>query len=294
MKQLKKYQFLLIPFLPILVIVLVVFFTHSDNYILFKPHGMIAQGESDIIRIFILFVLFCIALPVFLLTFFIAWRYKEDSTKASYKPDWVIRKRFQFFWWTIPTLLIIAMGIVMWQKTHELDPTKALISPNKPLTIQVVSLRWKWLFIYPDQNIATVNVVEFPQNSPVVFKLTADSPMNSFWIPNLGGQMYSMVGMVNTLHLIGNTIGEFPGSAAELNGEGFAGMRFPVRVVSQKDFNAWVQMVKKSPRQLDSKTYDSLAAPSENTPQMFYSSVGKDLYSTIIMKYMMPSQNSSY
>ena len=289
MKNLKKYQYLLIPFSPLLVIAISIYLTRNHNYILFNPQGFIAQQESWIIVSFILFVFVCIALPIFLLTFFVAWKYRENNTKAVYKPNWTFHQKFQFLWWIIPTLLILCMGALMWQKTHLLDPTKQLSSANKPLTIQVVSLRWKWLFLYPEQHIATVNVVAFPEKTPVVFELTADSPMNSFWIPNISGQMYSMTGMVNKLHVMSNTQGEYPGSAAELNGEGFAGMKFVAKSVSQADFDTWVQSVQKSSKHLDSKAYDSLAKPSENTPQMFYASYDPTLYNTIIMKYMMPN-----
>jgi cytochrome o ubiquinol oxidase subunit 2 len=155
-------------------------------------------------------------------------------------------------------------------------------------------MRWKWLFIYPEQKIATVNFVQIPLNTPVQFELTADdAPMSSFWIPNLSGQLYTMTGMVNHLNIMANTPGDFPGSSAEISGAGFAGMKFTARVGSSDDFNVWAQAAKQSPNMLDGATYASLLKPSENNPIAVYTTADSGLYDTVLMKYMAPAEGQT-
>ena len=150
----------------------------------------------------------------------------------------------------------------------------------------MVALRWKWLFIYPEQGIATVNYVQVPTGTPVTFELTADdAPMSSFWIPNLGGMLYAMTGHVNHLNLLAETPGDYPGSSAEINGAGFAGMKFTARATSMADFEAWVRLVKPSSEVLNAAEYERLLEPSENNPAVVYASVDRDLYDKVLMKY---------
>jgi cytochrome o ubiquinol oxidase subunit 2 len=191
-------------------------------------------------------------------------------------------------WWILPSIIILILSVITWQKTHALDPYKPIVSENPPITIQVVALNWKWLFIYPEQNIATINFIQVPVNTPINFILTADGPMNSFWIPQLGGQMYAMSGMSTTLHLIANEEGDFAGSAAEINGEGFSGMRFITRASSQEAFDQWVMNAKASSRFLSLEEYEILAKPSQNNVPVIYAASDPGLYDTIIMKYMSP------
>ena len=283
----KKYPFLIIPFLPICVILLVIFFTHGKNIALFNPAGMIAASERGIILIFFLLAV-CIAVPLFLLTFFIIWKYREDNPNATYSPNIKHGKLFELTWWAFPTVVVLFLASITWVSTHALDPQKALHSPIKPLVIQVVALQWKWLFLYPQQHIATVNFIQFPVNTPIEFQLTADAPMNSFWIPNLSGQIYAMTGMETHLHIIATTIGEYPGSDAEISGEGFAGMKFIAKVSSTNDFEKWVHGVQQSQNILTDSVYTRLAQPSSDNKAISYSSVEKDLYNTIIMQYTVP------
>ena len=181
---------------------------------------------------------------------------------------------------------MLLLATVMWPAAHKLAPQKLINTGLKPLTIQVIAMRWKWLFIYPQQNIATVNFVQIPTNVPVQFELTADEvPMSSFWIPHLGGQLYAMTGHVNQLNLMADTTGDFAGSSAEINGAGFAGMKFTTRASSMKDFDQWVQNVKSTSGTLDSASYEKLLAPSENNAVTFYSKAGPDIYDTMLMKY---------
>ncbi len=257
----------------------------DKNVALFNAKGLIAQ-EQHSLMMFTLIVLFIVAIPSLFLLFFTAWKYREGNTKASRVSHARRGKSLDLSIWGIPTAVMLLLATVMWSGTHRLVPQKHIAANVKPLTIQVISLRWKWLFIYPDQQIATVNFVQVPVNTPVQFELTADdAPMSSFWIPNLGGQLYSMTSHVNHLNLMAETPGDYPGSSAEINGAGFAGMKFTARASSIQDFDLWVQTVKQSPNVLDTTTYNSVLAPSENNPAAFYSSYESNLYDTVLSKY---------
>ena len=185
------------------------------------------------------------------------------------------------------------MAVRTWDATHQLDPFKPLESEVKPLTIQVVALDWKWLFIYPEQEIATVNFVQIPARTSIHFMLSADgSPMNSFWIPQLSGQIYSMSGMTTSLHMMADVPGIYTGRAAEINGEGYADMTFVVKSTTEADFDAWIASVKQSSLQLTDPIYNELIKPSIKNPVTLYSYVEKDLYNKIVMKYMHPVNNT--
>lgn len=257
------------------------------NIALFNSQGLIAQGERQVIISHILIMLI-VVIPLFVSLFVIVWKYRSSNTTAKYLPDWSSNTVTEVILWVVPSIIIVILAVSTWISTHQLDPYKPIQSSNPPLTIQVVALQWKWLFIYPQQNIATVNFIEFPVNTPLNFELTADAPMNSFWIPQLGGQMYAMAGMGTQLHLIANQPGEYAGSDAEISGQGFAGMKFIAKATSGQDFNIWVQAVKNSPNTLDLARYNQLAQPSENTPVTFYSSSEANLYDKVIMKFMSP------
>jgi cytochrome o ubiquinol oxidase subunit 2 len=201
-------------------------------------------------------------------------------------PDWEHGIMTELVWWAIPLEIVLVLGALTWTSTHELDPHKALTLQGETLKIQVVALDWKWLFIYPEQNIATVNFVEFPANRPVEFDITADAPMNSFWIPQLGGQIYAMTGMVTKLNLVADEAGVFAGGSANYSGEGFAHMKFQARAVPQQDFDTWVGNIRASSSTLDLATYDTLARPSDASMQEHFGSVASKLYDTILMKFM--------
>lgn len=282
-------KIVLIIILLISAIVLFSILLHGHTIALLNPRGFIAEKERDLLAMAgILSVL--ISVPVFAGTFFIAWKYRESNKNAHYNPDIVSSKKLQLVWWALPSVIILLMAVINWKSTHALDPHMALANTAQPVTIQVVALRWKWLFIYPEQGIATVNFLQIPLHRPINFQLTADAPMNSFWIPQLGGQMYAMTGMTTQLHLIADTPGDFTGSAAEINGPGFAGMRFITRARSQDEFDTWVESVRNSSSVLDLPEYNRLAIPSENNQPTYYSSTDASLYNTIIMKFMQPSK----
>lgn len=258
----------------------------SDIAVL-NPRGEIAQKQYNLI-VFTSALSLIIVIPVFAMTTWIVWKYRIGNTKAKYNPDWDHSKTAEAIWWMVPLALIAVLAVVTWKSSHELDPYKELASTKKPVTVQVIALQWKWLFIYPEENIASVNFLQIPEDTPINFDITADAPMNSFWIPKLGGQVYAMNGMQTELHLLADKPGDYPGSSANISGDGFAGMKFTARASTEADYKQWVAGVKSSSTVLDKKAYDELAKPSKNNPPAYYASSEKGLYGTVMMKYMMP------
>jgi len=229
-----------------------------------------------------------VVVPVFGLLVLFAWKYRASNTKARYTPDWDRNRLAEIVWWLVPSLLILVISVITWNSSHQLDPYKRLDGNAKELIVQVVALDWKWLFIYPEQHIASVNFVQFPSDMPVDFEITADAPMNSFWIPRLGGQIYAMPGMSTQLHLMASTNDSFKGSSANISGTGFASMKFAAKSSSQADFDKWVQSARQSSAMLDTATYNELAKPSSNNPAFYYAWAQDGLYNNVIMKYMSP------
>lgn len=276
----------------ILVVLLAAFFVAATTLYLMKadvavlqPAGTIAEQQKNLL-IFASLLSLLVILPVFALTFYITYTYRATNKKAKYRPDWQDSKRLETIWWGIPIILIIILGVVIWTSSHKLDPYRPLESDKKAVTVQVVSLQWKWLFIYPEQGIATVNYLQIPEGTPINFELTADSPMNSLWIPKLGGQVYAMNGMQTKLHLMADTTGTYRGMTTNISGEGYADMTFDVESVSEKNFTDWVQSVKQKDLALSSDVYSKLAQPSRKDPPLFYSTVQPELFTDIMHKYM--------
>jgi len=263
---------------------------HGANIPVLKPQGTVGQQERQLILIALALSLI-VVIPVFILLAVFAWKYREGNAhKAKYSPELDHNRLAEIVWWLIPAGLILILSVLAWRSSHALDPFKPLASSTKPMTIQVVALDWKWLFIYPEQHIATVNVVEFPQNTPITFETTSDTVMNSFWIPSLGGQIYSMPGMSTEVHLMAKQQGSYRGSSANISGAGFSGMTFTATSSSAGDFASWVQSVKKSPNRLTQATYNELAKPSKNNAPAYYSSADQTLYDTIVLQYMTPGK----
>jgi cytochrome o ubiquinol oxidase subunit 2 len=281
-------KFAIFTLLFLVLALLTIIFLNSSNIAVLNPKGLVAIKERDLIITSALLMLI-VVIPVFIMTFAFAWKYRASNTKAKYTPDWDHHLAAEFLWWALPCVIIIVLAVVAWRSAHDLDPFKPLESSKKPITIQVVALQWKWLFIYPEQNIATVNLVQFPEQTPVNFEITSDAPMNSFWIPQLGGQVYAMSGMSTKLHLEADLQGSFNGSSANISGRGFAGMKFTAKAVSQADFMEWVHLVKKVPIKLSLDEYNKLAIPSENNPVAYYSSEEQNLYDRVVMKFMTPA-----
>lgn len=284
-KELKPAIFVFI--LAVASLLLLAYF-HSNNVTIFNPQGTIAHQERNLI-VTAVFLMFVVLLPMLFTGYFFAWKYRAGNKKAKYDPEAGQHLKGGILWAIIPALVILGLGTVVWVGAHNLDPYKPIRSDTKPINVQVVALNWKWLFIYPDRGIATVNFLEIPEQTPVNFQLTADAPMNSFWIPSLGGQIYAMSGMSTQLHLEADSVGEYRGQAAEINGPGYSGMKFTTKSVTQTDFDNWVESVKKSSPPLSLDEYIKLSSPSQNNPVSLYSSYEPDLYNKIIMKYMRPN-----
>ncbi len=282
MKQIK----FIIAILALFGMALGIFFVlGGENALVTHPKGIIARSQLNLITTNILLMLIVIV-PTFILLFVTVWKHRAKNSEAKYEPEQSRGAFRELILWIIPSVVVVVMALITWKATHELDPYKPIQSEVKPLTIQVVALDWKWLFIYPEQGIASVNFVQFPERTPIHFELSADgSPMNSFWLPQLSGQIYSMTGMVTQLHIMADGIGVYKGKAAEINGKGYAGMTFVAKSTSQADFEDWVVHVKQSSGQLTGPIYSELVIPSENHPVALYSSFEEDLFNKIVMKY---------
>lgn len=254
------------------------------NMTLLDPTGQVGLDERNLIITATLLMLL-VVVPVIVMTFLFAWKYRASNTDAVYTPKWSHSTKIEIAVWAVPVLIIIALGYVTYKSTHALDPYKPLESDVKPITIEVVAMDWKWLFIYPEQGIATVNKIVFPANTPINFKVTSDTVMNSFFIPGLGGQIYAMAGMQTKLHLIANRNAEMDGISANYSGAGFTGMKFKAISTSQADFDAWVSDVKKAPKKLEKAEYEALSKPSQNNPVELYSSFTPNLFQIIVDKY---------
>lgn len=261
--------------------------------VLLNPKGQIAISEKNILIISVLLML-TIVIPVIILILIFAWRYRSGNNKAIYKPNWEHNTLIEIICWSIPCIIIAILGTITWISSHTLDPYKPLSTQAKPITIQVISLEWRWLFIYPEQNIATIDYIQFPVGVPVQFLITAEGPMNSFQIPQLGGQIFAMAGMQTKLNLIANELGDFKGVSANFNGEGFSEMKFYAHASTKEQFDQWVNTAKHSPNHLTMLTYNELAKPNKNNEIRYFSSVSENLFSDIVMKSMMPMPNTNH
>jgi cytochrome o ubiquinol oxidase subunit 2 len=249
-----------------------------------QPKGWVGVRQKDLIITTTLLML-VVVIPVFILTSYISWKYRKENKNAPYDPDWDDNPVAEAVWWGLPFVIIAVLAVITWRSSHELDPFRPLDSSKKPVTIQVVALQWKWLFIYPEYKIAAVNYVCFPEQTPVEFQITADAPMNAFWIPQLGSQIYAMPGMQSKLHLIADSIGTYRGVSANLSGKGFSGMTFQAESVSEENFTLWVDSVRNKGTPLDITSYNVLVQPTERVPISYYAPADPTLFETIIMKY---------
>jgi len=261
---------------------------HFRDYItVIFPEGIVGTDERNLLLI-IQALMLVIVLPVYILTFVFSWKYNANNPKGSYDPDLVDNTAAEFIWWGVPLILTAIVSVLTWVKTHQLDPFKPLESDRKPLTVQVIALQWKWLFLYPEQQVASLNFLQIPVDTPIRFEITADAPMNSFWIPDLGGQIYAMPKMKTILNLMASNTGDFRGSSANISGEGFASMHFITRSSTDEDFQKWITEAKESSQKLDFKSYNQLTSPSQGNPATTYSLQDTHLFEQIINKYMHP------
>ena len=259
----------------------------SCNMAVFEPKGLVASEQKDLILIS-LGLMLIVVVPVLVLTLVFAFKYRASNTKAKYTPDWDHNNLLEAVWWGIPIVIIGILGVITWRSSHDLDPYKPLESSVKPIEVQVVALEWKWLFIYPEQGIASLNFMQVPAHVPVNFKITAQAPMNSFWIPQLAGQIYAMEGMQTLLHVIADEPGDYFGMSANFSGEGFNGMKFIARASSPEAFSHWVDSVKATGDTLTRARYDALVKPSSDDAPRVFAASQPGLFMDIMMQFMPP------
>ena len=258
--------------------------------VVLRPSGYVAAQQSHLVVMSTLLMLLIIV-PVIVLTLVFAWRYRASNTAARYTPDWDHSVQLELLIWAAPLLIIILLGALTWIGTHTLDPyrpltridaSRPLPGGTEPLVVEVVALDWKWLFIYPDLDIAVVNELAAPVDVPIRFKITASSVMNSFFIPALAGQIYAMPSMETKLHAVINRPGEYAGFSANYSGAGFSDMRFKFLGMSNADFDRWVQKAKAEGTVLSRDDYLQLEKPSEREPVRRYSTVARDLFDAVV------------
>src|SRR6266850_2557605 len=252
------------------------------------PKGPIAAAERQIM-FNSLGIMLAIVIPTILATLGVAYWFRSSNKRARYLPDFEYSGRLEMLVWSIPAMTVLLVGGVAWVGSHDLDPRKPIASTIKPLTIQVVSLDWKWLFIYPDQGVATVNQLTIPIGKPVSFELTSSGVMNSFFVPQLGSQIYTMAGMVTRLELQADHPGTYRGLSAQFSGDGFADMRFNVDAVPAEDFARWVDATRNAGPALDAQNYVDLAKPSKAVVPFTYRAVASDLFNDIVSSAMRPN-----
>src|ERR1700758_4632377 len=227
-------------------------------------------------------IMLVVVVPVIVATLAFAWWYRSSNTYATRSPDESYEGRVEFVIWSIPALTVILLGGVIWIGSHQLDPRVPVAGKTDALRVDVVALDWKWLFIYPEQGVAAVNQLVIPAGTPVEFRLTSATVMNSFFVPQLGSQIYTMGGMTTHLNLLADKPGEYPGFSANYSGDGFSEMRFVVKAVPAGDFNAWLEQARGAGSALDDAGYAELAKPSKAVPPTTYRSVDPKLFERII------------
>ena len=262
-------------------VVLAGLFTAGCNRGILDPVGPVAAAEKQIL-INSTAIMLAIIIPTMIATVAIAWWFRRGNSKATYRPDWEYSGAVEMVVWAIPALTVMLLGGIAWIGAHDLEPSKPLKSANPAINVQVVSLDWKWLFIYPDQGIATVNQLVVPAGTPVNFRLTSATVWNAFFIPRMGSMIYTMPGMATRLNLQADKPGEYEGQSAHFSGEGFPGMQFKVQAVRADQFAMWAQGAHSRPA-LDGKAYAELAKPSSYVKPMTYGSVAPDLFDAIMM-----------
>ncbi len=260
------------------------------NLVLLNPAGDVAAQSGNLVIIATLLMLIII-LPVMVLIVFFAFKYRESNNPSDYDPEWHHSTILELIIWSVPLLIIIALGGITWIYTHKLDPyrpldridaTRPLAADVKPLEVEVVAMDWKWLFIYPEQGIATINELAAPVDRPIRFKLTSTTTMNAFYVPDLAGMIYAMPSMQTQLNAIINKPGVYKGMSSHYSGAGFAGMTFKFHGLSDGDFNAWVQKAKTEGATLDRAEYLKLEKPSERDPVRLFTNVDNTLYHAVV------------
>jgi len=274
---------------PLLLLPLLALLPGCEAVVL-APAGDIAAQQRDLLVMSVVLMLIII-IPVMILTVFFAWKYRESNKEARYEPDWDHSTHLELVIWAAPLLIIICLGAITWAGTHLLDPYRpldriaegqAVAEDHRPLQVEVVAMDWKWLFLYPEQGIATVNELAAPVDRPILFRLTATSTMNAFYVPDLAGMIYAMPGMQTELNAVINQPGVFQGLASHYSGPGFSGMTFKFHGLSDADFTRWVERARAEGGPLDKAAYLALARPSERDPVQRFARVEEGLYDKVL------------
>lgn len=256
--------------------------------VVLDPAGDVADRQRDLL-VQSTWLMLLIIVPVMVLTAVFAWRYRQSNRNARYEPEWEHSTQLELVIWGAPLLIIICLGALTWMGTHLVDPFRPLGRTDKvgkvyatPLQVEVVALDWKWLFFYPQYGVATVNQLAAPVGRPITFHITSATVMNSFYIPALAGQIYSMPGMETRLHAVIDTPGAYRGISANYSGAGFSGMHFTFLAQTPRDFDRWIAGIKAGGGALDRVSYEALAEPSQNEPVRTYGTVDPRLYNAIL------------
>jgi cytochrome o ubiquinol oxidase subunit 2 len=247
------------------------------------PQGPVASAER-LILLNATAIMLVVVVPVIVLTIAFAWWYRASNARAAYRPDWSYSGEIELVVWSIPTMVVILLAGVAWTGSHQLDPPRKLESDATPIRIEVVSLDWKWLFIYPDEKVAAVNQLVVPAGAPIEFSLTSATVMNSFFVPQLGSQIYTMPGMTTRLNLLAERPGNYPGLSAQFSGDGFSDMRFLVHAVPASEFEGWLARTRGVGPALSVDAYSKLARASSNTQVQTYGSVDPNLFERIVQQ----------
>ncbi len=259
---------------------------NSSAWPVLNPDGPIADLQRELL--FTAFgLMLVVVVPVYLLAIWVLVRYRASRQNPDYRPDWQ-SNRVDAVVWAGPALIVIAIGTIVWDYTHRLDPYRPIASAEAPVRIEAVAQDWKWLFIYPDQDVAAVNELVIPAERPVSFRITSDTVMNAFYIPGLAGQIFAMAGMQTRLNLLAARADTYVGRNTQYSGSGFPDQQFTVKAVSGEDYEAWLKTVRASPDRLDRDAYERLAKPSEKAPVAYFSGAEPGLFDAIIEKYTGP------
>jgi len=247
----------------------------------FDPIGPVAAQEKQLL-INSTAIMLAIIIPTMIATVAFAWWFRRGNKKATYRPDWEYSGAVEMVVWGIPVLTIMLLGGIAWIGSHDLDPAKPLKSNVPPLKVDVVSLDWKWLFIYPDQGIATVNQLVIPAGTPVNYRLTSATVWNVFWVPQMGSMIYTMPRMTTRLNLQADRLGSFDGLSGHFSGDGFPGMQFKVQSVPADQFAMWAQGARGTGTALDGRSYAELSKPSSYVKPITYGAVAPGLFEAIV------------
>lgn len=289
----KKLGLLLATITIIVIVAGTILYAMNYSIDVLQPQGLISGHQRDLFYLAIFLGLVCL-IPVFIMTFIIIQRYHDGNGKANkrFNRDWDIKPEASIIWGVFIAIVITVLAVIMYKSTFAYDPYKPITGHGESKVVQVIALPWKWLFIYPEENIASVNELAIPVGQPITFELTADAPMSSFWIPKLGGMIYTMEGMVTHLNLMAKSEGEFEGKNTEINGLGYSGMNFKALALSEQDYAAWVEKVQSSEQELGLESYEALAKQSIDHPVEYFATADQTLYGKILAKFMNHESSS--